>query len=291
MSHIRAKAKLNGLMVLRGSWIKAMIALGIVMLLSFGISKLDDAYRLVFNVPILTSDNYLNTNIVSFIIEAVFTVISFFVLVPLILGMLEWYWNLTGGKHTGVGDVFAWYGSLRLYTKSLLLNLDIFVRCLLWGLLTCGLPTAMIAFASYYSRGLAAQSANLTAAQMQKVLISGVLILFGVVLLLGGILLFLYLVTRYILAYFLMVEDNTRKVRDVMKESINYSKKYRWELTKFLMSYIGWALFCIAALPILFVVPYFCSSTAIFAKHIIYSQRSNEKNDDVIKDKVDLSKS
>jgi uncharacterized membrane protein len=267
-----------------------MISLGIIMLLSFGISKLDDAYRLVFNIPILTTDNYLNTNIASFIIETVFTVISFFVLVPLILGMLEWYWNLTGGKHTGVGDVFAWYGSLRLYTKSLLLNLDIFVRCLLWGLLTCGVPTAMIVFASYYSKGIS-QGTNITAAQMQKLLISGIMIIFGSVLLLGAVLLFLYIISRYILAYFFMTEDNTRKVRDVMKESIKYSRKYRWELTKFLLSYICWAIFCIAILPILFVVPYFCSSTAILAKHIIYSQRPHENGDDIIKDKVDLSKS
>lgn len=277
MPNLRIHAKINGLISLKGSWIKSVIILGILFLLGFGILKIDDAYRSVFDIPRFTSTNALNTNVKSFAVQAVFTVISFFVMVPLILGMLEWYWNLTEGKKTGIGDIFAWYGSLRLYLKSILLNIDICIRVLLWWTLICGLPSAMIFVARYYSRGIDVTNTNLSASEMQSVLISGLLLLFGTLLLITGAILFIFVISKYILAYFLAVEDNTRRVRDIVHDSINYSRRYRWELTKFVLSYIGWFITCIALLPIIYVVPYFLSSTAIFSKHIIYSQRAKTK--------------
>lgn len=277
MPNLRIHAKINGLISLKGSWIKSMIILGIVFLLGFGISKIDDAYRNVFNIPRLTSANYINTDVKSFAVQAVFTIISFFILVPLVLGMLEWYWNLTEGNKTGIGDIFAWYGSLRLYIKSILLNLDICIRVLLWWVLICGLPSAMIFISRYYSKGIDITSTNLSASEIQSLLISGLLLLFGTLLLIAGAILFVFIISKYVIAYFLAVEDNTRRIRDMIHDSIIYSHGYRWELTKFILSYIGWFITCIAILPIIYVVPYFLSSTAILSKHIIYSQRAKIK--------------
>lgn len=273
MSQLRLRAKLNGLYALRGSWIKAIISFAIVALLGFGITKLNDAYRLIFDIPRLSSNN-LNTDLNSFIIEAVFSIILFFVMVPLVLGMLEWYWNLTGGKQTGIEDIFAWYGSFRLYRKSIFLNLNIFIRTFLWGIITCGLPIAMIFASNYYLGGINLQKMNLSAVEMQKLLFAGLLILFGTLLFVGGFILFLYIITRYILAYFLMVEDSTRGVSEVIRESIKYSRNYRWEMTKFLLSFTGYAIACILLIPMLYAVPYFCSSLSILSKHIIFSQRA-----------------
>lgn len=283
LSELRTKSKMNGLYVLNGSWLKAMLIFVIVALLSFGLSALDNAYRNVFDIPMMTSDGLINTDIRSFAIEAVFTVITFFIMSPLVLGMLEWYWNLSSGKKTGVGDIFGWYGSGRLYAKSLLLSLDVGVRCLLWGLLTCGIPAALLMAAEYYSGGVNLLKSNLSAQDVQRLLIVGILTIFGGLLLIGGILLFIYLTSKYIAAYFLMVEDNTRKVSEVVRDSIKYSRTYKWEITKFILSYIGWAITCIALFPLLYVVPYFCSSLTIFIKHIIYSQRSKLDNADTIR--------
>lgn len=282
MSHLRTKSKLNGLYALKGSWVKAMIVVLILSLLSFGLSGLDDAYRNVFKISRLTENGFINIDIRSFAVQAVFSVITFLVMAPLLLGMLEWYWNLTGGKKTGVGDIFAWYGSGRLYGKSLLLSVNIGVRCLLWGILTCGFPSLMIGAANYYLSGIKQQS-NLSATDVQQLLIGGLLMIFGVLLLLGGILLFIYITSKYIAAYFLMVEDNSRKVSDVVRDSIKYSRNFKWEFTKFMLSYVGWAIVCIALFPLLYVVPYFNSSLSIFVKHIIYSQRPSVNNADTIR--------
>jgi hypothetical protein len=274
---------MNGLVALKGSWIKAIIILCVIALLGFGIIKLDDAYRLIFNVPRFTSDNYININVWSFVVAAVFTVVWFLVFVPLVFGMLEWYWNLTGGKPTGVGDIFAWYGSLRLYLKSLQLTLNVFLRSLLWWIITCGIPSVMIYASCYYARGIDLNQTDFSAQQIQNLLVSGILMLFGILLLLGGAILFIFIVSRYLLAFFLIVEDSSIKVSVAIKNSIEYSREYRWEMTKFILSFVGWAIFCLALFPVLFVVPYFCSSMSIFSKHIIYTQRAKISGGNVAK--------
>lgn len=283
LSELRTKSKINGLYVLNGSWLKAMLILVIVSLLSFGISALDTAYRNVFDIQKFTPDGLINTDIRSFAVGAVFAVLTFLIMSPILLGMLEWYWNLSSGKKTGVGDILGWYGSGRLYGKSLLLTLNVGVRCLLWGILTCGAPTALIMAAEYYSADINLSKANLSATDVQRLLIVSILAILGGLLLIGGILLYIYLTSKYIAAYYLMVEDNTRKVSQVVRDSIKYSRPYKWEITKFILSYIGWAFTCIALLPAFYVVPYFCSSLSVFMKYIIYSQRSQSDKADTIR--------
>lgn len=272
MSNLRANAKLNGLYALRGSWIKAILGLLIIALLDLGLTELDSAYRGLLSIPLMGADGLLNSDLRSFFIELVFTVLSFLIMAPLSLGLLEWYWNLTGGKPSGVGDIFAWYGSLRMYAKSLLLNLVVFVRSFLWQVLTLGAPIAMLAAAEYFSNGLTL-SGSLSAEQTQRLLLAAILFLFGCLLLLGGVILLIYIMSRYLLAYFLVVEDSTRSVRAAVRDSIALSRPYRWEITKFVLSYIGWFISCMALLPILYVAPYFLSALSVFSKHIIYSQR------------------
>jgi uncharacterized membrane protein len=261
---------------------KAIVIFLILSLLSFGISGLDDAYRSVFNIAKFTSDRLINADINAVIVQIVFSALAFLILSPLLLGMLEWYWNLTGGKKTGVGDIFAWYGSGKLYGKSLLLGINIGIRTLLWGILTCGVPAVLIAAASYYNNGINFEQSNLSAIEVQKLLIAGILFMLGGLLMLGGILLLIFITSKYITAMFLIVEDNSRKVSEVIKDSIKYTRKFRWEITKFILSYTGWFITCIFLVPSLYVVPYFCSSLSVFEKHIIYSQRQNKKDDDTI---------
>ena len=282
MSDLRLQSKLSGVHALKGSWIKAMLIFCVLSLLSFGLSSLDDAYRNVFGISRLTANGFLNVDVRSLIVQAVFTIITFFVMAPLVLGMLEWFWNLTGGTKTGVGDIFEWYGSGRLYAKSLILGLNVGVRCLLWGVLTCGIPLLMIGAANFYSSGVDLSKTNLSATDVQNLLIVGLLMIFGVLILLGGILLFIFITSKYIVAYFLIVEDNSRKVSTVICDSIKYSRKFKWEFTKFILSFTGWFFTCIAILPFLYVIPYFCSSLSVFVKHIIYSQRPRETVTDTI---------
>jgi uncharacterized membrane protein len=99
-------------------------------------------------------------------------------------------------------------------------------------------------------------------------------------------------VSKYFAANYLLVEDKTKKVKDIIKESITLTRGKRWEIVKFELSFFGWfllyALFTalgsidvsltvIFVLPMFFILPYINSSFAVFGKYVIYSSRSKNK--------------
>jgi hypothetical protein len=273
MSQLRIRAKQGGLKALSGAWIKSIMIFVILALLTVGLNGFEQIYRSTFNIPYYDKNNFLNVDFRSFLIKLIFTVVSLLVIVPILFGVLEWFWNLTEGKKTDVGDVFAWYGEGRLYLKSILFGLNVGIRALLWGVLTCGLPTAMLIASNYYASGIHLGSSDLSATDVQRILIAGLLWLFGFMLLIGGLLLFVFITSRYIPAFYLLLEDNTRKPSQVIRDSIKYSSSFRWEYTKFIVSFVGWGLLCIMIFPALFAAPYFLSALSLFTKHVIYSQR------------------
>jgi uncharacterized membrane protein len=276
MSRIRFQSKANGLLLLRGRWLKAMAILLLIMLLLLGFSALEDAYRTFSGVPFQQSDG--SFTLASLLIEIVFTLLVLLFIPPLIAGQAEWYWSLTDVKPKGVGEVFGWFGSFKLYLKSVGVALNIFFRFLFWAILTCTAPIAMIVAAYYYyypPKFLSDYIMN------NDAMMYCIIMTFGVVLLLAAVFLLCFISMKYFLAVFLMVEDSSRGVREIVKTSLRYTKGQRWELMKFCLTYLFWFIQLIFIFPALFVLPYFNSSSTVLAKHIIYSQRAMEKTDKV----------
>jgi len=269
MSRVRFQAKANGLLLLRGRWLKAMAVLLLILLLMLGFSALNLAFRTAAGEPFLYSDGSINLSLRSVLVEVAFTVITLFFIPPLITGQAEWYWSLTDAQPKGVGEVFGWFGSLRLYFKSVGVALNIFIRSLLWAVLICGVPVGMI-IADYIYFPPSDVLNNQT-------LVFGLIFYFALFLLLGALFLLGYVMTRYFLTVFLLVEDNKRSVREIVRTSLNYSKGQRWELMKFFLSYILWFIQLYFVLPAFFVLPYFNSASTVFAKHLIYTRRALEK--------------
>ena len=271
MSRIRYQSKENGRAILKDNWPKAIAIFMILTTMVVGISVLENRYRQAFGIPQEDSQGLLAMNPPSLIISAVFSVLMVLFTQPLSMGQKEWYWRLSGNQEVYVGDVFGWFGSLRLYFKSLWLWLNIYVRYLLWAVAICAVPYAMV-FGSVY--GLLRHSTQ------PVLLAAGVLLMiFGLLLLIAAIFLLLYVVMRYMLASYLMVEDNTRKVGGVIRDSVRYSRSYRGEMFRFFLSFIPWAVLCILIVPLFYVVPYFNASLSVFARHLIFAQRANEKQD------------
>jgi uncharacterized membrane protein len=264
-------------MVLKGKWMKAVAILLLVSLLTLGFVALEAAFRSAFKVPLYYSDGSMNITVESLIIEAVFAVLVLLFMPPLFTGQAEWYWNLTAESSKGIGEVFGWFGSLRLYLKSVALSLNIFIRCLLWAIPLCVLPVGVIATGYYFFTPVDLNKITLNTSYFVLTVSAGYLLLaFALIVLLG-------IAIRYFLAVFLLVDDNTRKIREVMRASVKYSKGRRWEMTKFCLSFILWFFTCYLYFPALFVLPYFNSSSTIFAKHLIFTGRAKEKKADAPK--------
>ena len=275
MSRIRYQSKANGLMSLRGKWLKAAGILLLIALLVMGFEALDMAYRTACGIPVVYSDGSYNITPYSLIIEAVFTLIVLLFLPPLFIGQAEWYWGLTDAKGKGIGEVFGWFGSLKLYLKSVLLTLNIFVRFIMWFVVTCSVPIALMAADYYFYTPMPLVSGAFDS----KTAIFYLLKALSSMLLLYCLFLLCFLMMRYFLAVYLLVEDNSRGVREVIRTSLRYSRGMRWEMFKFNLSFLPWFLVCYFVFPAFFVLPYYSASSSIFAKHIIYSQRAMEKTD------------
>ena len=268
MSRVRFQSKENGRTMLVGSWIKAVIILVLTTLMIVGISSLEEGYRAAFGIPRYLTTNTLNLSPQSFIITGISTLLCLLFLPPLFIGQTEWYWYLSEGKKPGIGDVFGWFGSLRHYIKSVWFCLNLFIRVLLWVLLICALPAIML-FYGY----------NLFSTKLYDLnsLIGALLLFFGTIIMFGALFLLFYILMRYFLALYLLVEDNQRKVGKCFKEAVRLSKGYRWELYKFVLSFSLWFLTCYFVFPIVYVFPYFNTSSTVFVKHVMYSQRFKDK--------------
>jgi uncharacterized membrane protein len=278
MSRIRFQSKANGLMTLRGKWLKAIIIFMLMVLLVLGFNEIDQSYRAAFGSPQFLSDGSLNISQASLIIEAVFAFVVLLFLPPLFTGQTEWYWGLTEAKKKGIGDVFGWFGSFKLYIKSVGLAFNIFVRCLLWAILTCSVPVGILWADFYYfppNFSLAALNAQ---AVDYNTTVFCMLAAFAGLLLLGALFLLCLIIMRYFLAVFLMVEDNRRSVREVVRTSLSYSKGQRWGMLVFCMSFALWFVSLFLWLPALFVLPYFNASASVYAKHIIFTRRAKDKS-------------
>lgn len=269
-SRIRFLAKANALKLLKGRWLKADAILILIGLLTIGFTALEIAYRTAFSVPMWNAEGSLNTAPASFIITGVFTLLLLLFLPPLIIAQAEWYWKLSGGVQQGIGEVFGWFGSFRLFLRSVSFGIQLFIRCLLWTLLTCTVPVGLIAAAWIFFPSSLSFPIDMNYIPFSLLAGTGTILLLFAVFGLG------YLVMRYFLAVFLLVEDGSRGIRECMRMSVRYSKGRRWELYKFCLTYLPWAIACYFVLPALIALPYFNAASTVLAKHVIYTRRAEE---------------
>lgn len=264
MSDIRNRIKEKGRSVLAGNWLKAGVVLLIIGSLEIGISLLQSAYEDALHLP---DDLYPFTGAVavSLAVSLVFQVISFVFTTPLKLGQTEWYFRLTGRQSVGIDSVFAWFGSIRLFIKSLLLSLNIWLRMLLWFIFLQLFPSALV-YCSYLA-------ANKSKSSEAVLMTASSLMFLGLILLLAGSLLYYFIYTRYFLAPYLLVKDNSRRINDCVRESLKLTHGHRSEIFTFWLSFLGWFFLCVFIFPILFVLPYFFSSSAVFAKYLIFQNQ------------------
>jgi uncharacterized membrane protein len=294
MSETRIRVKQNARLILKNNWLKAITILLIIYLLAIAISALEYAYCTAFKIKSVYDLYYTSVALKEIYIATgvtfAFTLLSLLLTTPLMLGQAEWYWKLTERKPQSVEGIFEWFGSLRLYAKSLWLNIYIGLRSLPWVLLTLGIPIAMI-YGSSYLYDLNSKNTGMD-------VVYSLILIFGFALILCGSVLYFYIITRFFLAKYLLVEDNTRKVTDCVRDSIRYTKGKRNELFVFQLSFIGWLLLCVLGIIIiigipliLFVLPYYYSSCAVYAKYLIYSarvQKGGQANNTIEFDKQQL---
>lgn len=197
--------------------------------------------------------------------------LNLLIVVPLGLGVTCWYWALVRGREFSLGEMFHFFGSGRGYLRAIGLHLQLLVRSFAWAVVFFLIPAAIWGSSVYLvnrTDGAVRGAGALLSLGM----------VFGAVLFLLAAVFYLVLLSKYLLAFYLVCEDESLSVRRAIKLSCAYTRGYRFSLFWYQLSFIGWFLLCVFVFPALFVYPYFNTALAMYASFLIEKNRFTPPN-------------
>lgn len=261
--------KENAKRALSGQWSPAIA----IVLLIAGVGLLFSLFEMVctialdlpgfmdiLNTPEVYFDDVMGRSGMVFGLSTLTLLLSYVILTPLKLGELGWYYEAGKHQQEGIASIFEYFGSVKLYLRSVLLNLAIGLRVALVGLLLLLPATLCFATGAYlWQNG---------SDPFEKMLILGIF-LGGVVLMAVGLLFSLIYQKRYFVAPYLVVSHLEITIGKALKTSVAATKGRQCSLVLFDLSFIGWYLLSLLVLPLLFVRPYLGVARGLYARYLI----------------------
>lgn len=180
--------------------------------------------------------------------------------VPLLYGALRWFWFTATGEDVPVSEVFFYFSRTKEYIRSISLGFRIFCR-IVAIIVVCFLPSGII---SILCRPTLYDMLNFNMPFFVSSLWS-----LGNVLTLFGTILSIILLLRYFAAPILMINDNNISPQEALHLSNIISKQVNGKTFTFLLSFFGWAILSLLVIPIIYILPFFMASYAIYCKHLI----------------------
>ncbi len=232
---------------------------------------MQSALQIIFKVdtvwsPISPTDVPLYSIIASIGITFFSAVFTLVVMLPLLLGVMRWFWFVTSGSDPNVGDVFFYFSSGKLFRKALGLSVSIFLRLVL-GACLCFLPYALISVLTnneFY---------NLIGIPMPPQMTS--LYSLAPILELLGFFLLLLWISGYAMFYTALFSEPELSARNTMKLTVKLSKKQRMRFVGFVFSFFGWIALSLLFLPLLYFLSFFMASLSVYGREVYRSAQHN----------------
>ena len=192
---------------------------------------------------------------------------SLFLIFPLFMGVLRFYWRLANGIADNPISVFYYFSNVRLYLKTFKLLGCVTLKLLPVALLI-SLPAICFWLLSqtylfeYFGFSIPIWSRNLAYAILfTKTLCAAIIIVFSL---------------RYYLAPILFVANDDIDVLESVHMSIVISKRSYIDFIFLIFSFFGWFFISVFTLPLVFTVPY------MLVAYVVHSQFSiNEYNNHI----------
>ncbi len=187
--------------------------------------------------------------------------------IPMLMGAFRYFYLLSKDTDTDYTELFYYYHKGRFF-PSMGRFLGIGIRCL-WQFL--------VSFAPGYILYLVAASISY---EQDSLDFSAIICYFiSYTLLFGGILLFTKLTSKYFLAIYLFIEDESLTASEVCALSVTYTERFRSSVLKLTWSHFPHILSCFLIFPCLFVIPYFMTSLATSAKWMLALYNTEVKDE------------
>lgn len=273
--------KRNSKLALRGSWGRAIIILLIVMGVSALITVFTQIAAGVFVTAPILDDSAMEQydtvwalaeefrfGMAEWIIFGASAILSLLLMSPLSLGQARWYYNLVHGGSMPLTELFYYFETGKAYARSLLYEINIGIRSMLWMILFYAPPSAVFGVAVFFLSG----NEELSRAGLMTAT-SGIFL--SIVLFILATLFYAACICRYALTPYLIAGDSELTVRKAIKLSVNYTKGFRFSILWFGLSYIGWFFLSAFFFPILFAAPYYSTGMAMYSRYIIEKNRNS----------------
>ncbi len=204
------------------------------------------------------------------VFSAIFSLVIMF---PLIFGVMRWFWHVTGGNDPDISDIFYYFSSAKQFGKALLIAIGLFWRMVL-GAAICFLPytaVSLLTQSEFYSR----------LGVTMPTYMSGAYPLVSLFEALGFFMLLLW-ISIYAMFYSAMFSEPELSAPRTIKLGSVISRGYRMRFIGFILSFFGWIVLSILALPLLFFVPFFMASLSIYGREIYRS--ASRTSDTAVRD-------
>ncbi len=266
--------KKNARASLKGCWGQAIAIfftiIGVYLLISaleqalyflLGLSGFQD----VLNTPDFYLDDELSIDLWSVLCTGFSSLLLFLAGTPLTAGSAGWYFRLSAGSADaplGFEGLFIPFTSGKRYLRTLGAAFILGFRSVLWGMLFLVPPACMASFFQW-----AGKDDSLPFSVMLIDLGSvASWILFSVAIF--ALVIFLQ---RYYLVYYLLADRPQTPVLRIVSTSVKMMKGHKWEAFSLKLSFLGWQMLSILVLPMLYVMPFYYASMAIYARYVIES--------------------
>lgn len=179
---------------------------------------------------------------------------------PLIYGVIRYFWFFTQGANIPIKEIFCYFSDGREYLKAISLSFRIFLR-IVTILVLCFLPSIILTVIRQ------PEIYNFFGFEMPYFVstlwgLTNIFELFGTVL-------SVVLLLRYFAAPILMINDNNISPQEALHLSVIISKQANGRTLGFLLSFIGWLLLSTLIVPLIYIFPYFLASYAVYCRYLI----------------------
>lgn len=279
--NIRKQVKQNARRAMTGNWGKAICIFMILIAIFIVFGLLQGMLSLIFDIPdfgdIFFPSYYHPYNettipLISVAMSVVFMLLGMFINSPLIFGVKGWYYRIVSGENEDVGEIFSFFSRVKLFFKAIWHDINIGARMCLWSVIFAAIPASVCT-----AGALVLQNPEYT--DLYRLGGVTLLLIGGILTILAQIFLLIF-TNRYFLSAYLIAEDNTLTVSKAIKTSVRCTKGSRGALLVLDLSFIPWVLFSFLLFPLLYFVPYYSASNALYAKYLIERDRRNAPSTD-----------
>ena len=240
-SVIRANARI----ALKKDFIRYIAAAAVLML------------SVIFSALLTELSAEITGNIFAELISVLF---SLFILFPLFLGVIRFYWRSVNGGDDSINEAFIYFSSAAEYRRAAetalrmgLRLIVIFAVCLA----PAGIVRIMCSSEFYEILGTPFPdfAANLWFTHECLIAV--------------GLILFLFVQLRYYLTPFLCVADENMTPAEAINISRMISKRTVFDYIGLFFSFSGWILLSLTAIPLIFTVPYFIMAYIVHSRFAV----------------------